>query len=189
MAADGHHAPNPMHEVQDQQGFWPVFETLFGEPRGWHLPSIDFNAIGIPYTFHLTKFMILELIAAGLILWIYIALGQRIRTGALPTGRFWNFFEGMLTFIRDEVARPNLDAPHADHEHEDHGHGHGEGHGAHEEHEADKYVPFLWTLFLFVLFCNLMGMIPTLGSPTASIWVTGALALISFVMMHAVAIA
>ena len=35
-------------------------------------------------------------------------------------------------------------------------------------HGADKYVPFLWTLFLFILFCNLLGMIPFLGSPTAS---------------------
>ena len=38
-------------------------------------------------------------------------------------------------------------------------------------------MPFLWTMFLFILFCNLLGMIPFLGSPTASIWVTGALAL------------
>jgi F-type H+-transporting ATPase subunit a len=45
-------------------------------------------------------------------------------------------------------------------------------------------VPFLWTQFLFILFCNLLGMFPFLGSPTASIWVTGALAACSFVMMH-----
>jgi len=50
-------------------------------------------------------------------------------------------------------------------------------------------VPFLWTIFLFILFCNLLGMIPFLGSPTASIWVTGTLGLISFFMMHGAAIA
>jgi len=189
------HAPNPVDEVQDKRGFWPFFEHLFDEPRGWNLPSIDFRPLGLNYEFHLTKFMILELIAAVLILGIYIPLAKKAKDGGLPTGWFWNLFEGLLTFIRDEVARPNLDPP----EH-DHGHGHPpeiehavpEHHKApvygHVVHEADKYVPFLWTLFLFVLFCNLLGMFPLMGSPTASIWVAGALALISFIMMHAAAI-
>jgi F-type H+-transporting ATPase subunit a len=41
---------------------------------------------------------------------------------------------------------------------------------------------------LFLLFCNLLGMFPFLGSPTASIWVTGALACTAFVMLHGAAI-
>ena len=64
--------------------------------------------------------------------------------------------------IRDEVARPNMG-----------------------DKEADRFMPFLWTTFLFILFCNLLGMFPWLGSPTASVWVTGALAAISFFLMHA----
>jgi F-type H+-transporting ATPase subunit a len=76
----------------------------------------------------------------------------------------------LLTFIRDDVARPNLG-------------------GHHHPEEADKYLPFLWTLFLFILGCNLLGMIPFMGSPTASIWVTGGLAICSFVMLHGAAIA
>jgi F-type H+-transporting ATPase subunit a len=72
----------------------------------------------------------------------------------------------LLTFVRDKIARPNLG-----------------------EHEADRFVPFLWTQFLFILFCNLLGLFPLLGSPTASIYVTGAMALISFVMLHGAAIA
>jgi F-type H+-transporting ATPase subunit a len=206
-----HHAPNPIDEVQDTgdpwaprtgEHVWPFFEDLFGEPVVWHLPVIDFNVIGIPYKFHVTKFMILELIAALLIILIYVPLARKIRDGRLPTGRFWNFFEVLLTFIRDEVARPNLDRPKDEHAHDEHGHAaeHAEaphGHGpsdaaapaqvaaAHgEHHEADKYVPFLWTLFLFILTCNLLGMLPMMGSPTASIWVTGGLAFISMVMMH-----
>ena len=50
-------------------------------------------------------------------------------------------------------------------------------------------MPFLWTIFLFILFCNLLGMVPFLGSPTASIYVTGALAVCSFVAIHAAAVA
>ena len=52
-----------------------------------------------------------------------------------------------------------------------------------------SYVPFLWTMFLFILFCNLLGMFPFLGSPTASITVTASLALIAFFMIHGGAVA
>lgn len=192
------HEPRPEHEVQDTHT-WVFFERLFDKAVEWHLPEINLGF----YKLQITKFMMLELIAAGLILLIFIPLARRIRNGGLPRGVFWNMFEGMLLFIRDEIARPNLDSEDHGH-HEEHGEGHGHGHGEHahahaptpagtepalEHHEADKYVPFLWTIFLFVLFCNLLGMIPLMGSPTASIWVTGALALISFVAMNGVAIA
>src|SRR5262249_5384245 len=50
--------------------------------------------------------------------------------------------------------------------------------------DADRFVPFLWTLFLFILFNNLLGMLPFAGSPTASIYVTGALALCVFFAIH-----
>src|SRR5262249_20946136 len=140
----------------------------------------------------------------------------------------------ILVFIRDEIARPNLDDPHPHHAHDEHGHGHGhadtaaaahahapitaageidrapahahaaemprvvtlpmEGHGlaaqahapAAAEHAGDRFVPFLWTLFMFILVTNLLGMLPFMGSPTASIWVTGGMALIAFVIFHAV---
>src|SRR6478752_3934078 len=99
------HIPKPEHHVQDNT-IWVFFEDLFATPKELHLPAIDLGF----YKFQLTKFMILELVAAGLILLIYIPLARSIRSGNLPTGRFWNLFEGVLTFIRDQVARPNLDS-------------------------------------------------------------------------------
>jgi F-type H+-transporting ATPase subunit a len=175
MAGHVHVAP-PHEEMQDMHGKWMFFENLFAEPVILPLPS--FELFG--YEFKITKFMILQLLAALLIVLIYIPLSRRIKSGGLPTGRWWNLFEGVLTFIRDKVARPNLDTHHAVH----HGHAHDPAYHHEEHHEADKYVPFLWTLFLFVLFCNVLGMIPLLGSPTASIWVTAGLAVIAFVMIH-----
>jgi len=70
-----------------------------------------------------------------------------------------------LTFIRQQVAKPYI--------------GHTDHHTGHNP-EADRFVPLLWTQFLFVLVCNLLGMFPFLGSPTADLAVTGALALVSF---------
>ncbi len=114
----------------------------------------------------LTKYMILEVIAAGLIIAIYIPLAKRARSGEPPRGAFQNFFEVLLTFVRDDIAKPNLG-----------------------DHAADKYVPFLWTLFLFILFCNLLGLVPYGGSPTANIYATGGLALCVFFAIHGSAIA
>jgi F-type H+-transporting ATPase subunit a len=152
------HQPNAFHHVMDTD-LWEFFKLE------WQLPSFPIHLGSRTYTFQLTKFMILELVAAALIIIIYVPLCRRARNGEPPRGGWWNAFESLLTFVRTEIARPNMG-----------------------EHDADKYVPYLWTLFLFILFCNLLGMFPFLGSPTASISVTGALALISFLMLHGAAI-
>ena len=47
-------------------------------------------------------------------------------------------------------------------------------------HDAARFVPFLWTMFFFILFCNLFGLLPWAGSPTASLSCTGALAIAAF---------
>jgi len=142
--------PDPLHHVADADAFefFPNVGAIFQIPE-------FLTRIGI------SKFVILELIAAGLILAIYIPLSKRVQTGQPVTGWFWNSFESLLTFIRNEVVKPNIG-----------------------EHDTDRFVPFLWTAFLYILFCNLMGMFPFAGSPTASISMTAGLALCVFVIMH-----
>ena len=105
--------------------------------------------------------MILELLAAGLILLLYVPLARRMQSGEPPRGMLANLLEMVLTFVRDQIARPNIG-----------------------EHDADRYVPFLWTLFLFILVNNLFGLIPLGGSPTASPSVVIALALWAFFFIH-----
>ncbi len=110
-----------------------------------------------PLDFQITKFMVLEVVGALIVSLIFIWLAQKIASGGAPRGRLWNLFESMLLFIRDQVARPAI------------------GH-----HDADKFLPFLWTLFFFILICNLLGMVPWAGSPTGALATTGTLALITF---------
>ena len=137
--------------------------------------------------FCISKYMILELLLAGVMLLLFTRLAKRLRSGEAPKGAFVNLFEAMILFVRDQVARPAIDSH--DHEHGDHGHGdHGHGSPAladvggpivavhREVHEGDRFVPLLLTLFFFVLGCNLLGMVPWAGSPTASFSVTLALA-------------
>ncbi|HTK77245.1 MAG TPA: F0F1 ATP synthase subunit A [Gemmataceae bacterium] len=153
-------AANAEDHVKDSAHFH--LTDILGGGVSIDLPS--FNLFG--HHFQVTKFMVLELLAAVLAAAIFIPLCRRAARGELPKGPFWNAFESLLTFIREQVAKPCIG-----------------------DHDADHYVPFLWTMFIFILFCNLLGMFPFMGSPTASAWVTAGLAVCSFVMMHGAPIA
>lgn len=144
-------AADPLEHVLDTDSWHFILN--------WHLHLPKIGPLQI------TKYMVLELVAAGLILAIFVPIAKRAKDGDPPKGVFWNLFEVLLTFIRDQVAKPCIG------------------------HDYDKFVPFLWTLFLFVLFNNLLGMFPFMGSPTASISVTAALAIIAFVAIHGAAVA
>ena len=124
------------------------------------------------YELVVSNHLVMVLVAAVLLV-IILPLAARQRT-IVPTG-LRNFFEAVCVFIREEVARPAL----------------GEN--------TDKFIGYLWTTFFFILFCNLLGMIPTEGilylvsfgklqhlggAATANIWVTGALAVSAFFMTH-----
>lgn len=128
-----------------------------------------------------TKYQVLLVVAAVLVAALYIPLANRIRGGQPPRGPLWNFLEMILVFIRDEVARPNIGEGHHG---DDHGHGHHPAEPQNPNKTADRYLPFLWTLFLFILMCNLLGMVPFMGAPTADFGVTLALAAIVFLVVH-----
>src|SRR5262249_34171717 len=154
----------------------------------------------IPYPwgggFQITKFMVLELIAALLIIAIYVPLTRRITASHSPKGGWWNGFEMLLTFIRDFVAKPSLRAPdHGDEHHDEHGQAraHGPNTRGHPNSPRDPdggvflYAPSLWPFFFFFLFSNLLGMFPFMVSQTASPVVTGVLAVFSFILSHGAA--
>ncbi|MDP9173701.1 MAG: F0F1 ATP synthase subunit A [Planctomycetota bacterium] len=124
--------------------------------------------------FGFTNHMLMATVAAGLMLWIFPKLFQAADSTP-PTGAK-NFFESILEFLRLEVFRPAL-----------------------KEH-TDRFVPFLWTMFFFILFCNLLGAIPFAaffelishghikhigGAATGSVNTTGALAIAAFIFIHA----
>jgi F-type H+-transporting ATPase subunit a len=100
----------------------------------------------------------MEVIAGLLMILILVPVVRHIARNAYSRGWFNNMFEAVLLFIRDEVARPAIG-----------------GHG------ADRFLPFLWTVFFFVLFNNLLGMFPGGASPTGNISVTAVLAVMTLV--------
>src|SRR5213078_2058365 len=92
---------NPLEHVVDAD----YFELPHALGGRWDIPQ-PLGGLGI----HITKFMILELVAALLVAAVFIPLAYRIRHGTPPRGRFWNFLEAMLLYIRDNVARPAIGA-------------------------------------------------------------------------------
>jgi F-type H+-transporting ATPase subunit a len=108
--------------------------------------------------FLVSKFMILETIAAILLYFVFKRFAGRIRSDQPPKGWFDNALESMVLFIRDGVARKAI------------------------HHHPDHFVPVLATLFFFILTLNLFGMIPWLGSPTAAFATTLALALVTWLV-------
>ena len=143
--------------------------------------------------------MVIELIVAMLLVATFSWLGRKLASGAPPKGRLANLLEVFLLYFRDEVVRPSIGADHHG-DHDGHGEpehgpgstGHsstepGEGHGGHVEpagyHNAyagaDRFLPLFWSMFFFILGCNLMGILPWLGAPTGSFSVTLAMAAVT----------
>ncbi len=155
MAA-GH--SDPFHHVRD----FPHFEL----PGGFHLelPSI--------FGLQISKFMLLQLVAVTILFFIFRGLAKRAAGGQVVTGRWWNFWESLVIYMRDEVVRPTIGEAHHDDEH------------SHTKskvgHSADQYLPFVLSCFFYVLICNLLGMFPWVGSATGELNVTVALAFTTF---------
>ena len=167
------------HHVRDAVGF--DVPGGYMDSHGHGLLDFTLPNIGFP----LTKFMVLQVVAAVFCLIVFRGLAKRIQSGQPAKGRFWNFWESIALYIRDEVVRPTIgDHHHDDHDHDHGGHGH-DGHRHHghavQGHAADKYLPFIWSCFFYILICNLLGAIPWLGSATGNLNVTGVLAISAFV--------
>ena len=121
-------------------------------------------SIGLPKIlgYQITKFHVLLTLAAIIVTGLLIWLSRKMRSGEPPRGKFINMIESFVFFIRDQVAKPGLG----------------------NEKDANAFTPFLVTMFLFVFLINLFGMIPFMGSATADLQVTAALALVCFGVIH-----
>lgn len=158
---------------------------LSSEPiMQWHVKWKD-PLIGLldfsPHDTYFTNHLLMTLVAAVILLIMFPILGRKYAamtaSGAdkiVPTG-FTNVIEAVMQFIRNDVVRPVLDT------------------------KTDRFMPFLWTLFFYILVCNLLGMIPLAdiiavisrgsvqhigGTATGNIMITAGLAVCAFLMIH-----
>lgn len=121
---------------------------------GIHIPLPAFSLFGYPV--QMTKHMLMLVVAAILVI-LLIATAYR-KKRVVPHG-LANFFEVIVVFLRDDVVRPNLGK------------------------DTDRFLPYFLTLFFFILFGNLLGLVPWGASPTGNINMTAGLASLTLLLM------
>ena len=108
-----------------------------------------------------SKHVVMMLLAAVLLAILSIAAASK--RAIVPRG-FYNFMELLVEFVRG-IAQANIG-----------------------KKDADRFMPYLTTAFFFVLFMNLLGLVPFMATATANISVTVALALFTFFITQFAAI-
>ncbi len=111
------------------------------------------------YDFSMTRNVVQMLLALGLLVFLMINIANKYKKNGIhkaPTG-FQNAIEVVITFIRDEVGKSNLG------------------------HKYEKYMPYLLTVFFFILICNIFGLVPGSANVTGNIAFTLVLGIISFI--------
>jgi F-type H+-transporting ATPase subunit a len=124
----------------------------------------EINASVKVYDISLTRNVVQMILGLSLFVWVMLRIAKRYKSGvgvtSAPRGS-QSLFEPVVTFVRDEVAIPNL----------------GDSH--------EKYLPFLLTIFFFILINNLVGLIPGSANVTGNIAFTFIFGVIAFVVILA----
>lgn len=116
-----------------------------------------------PYDISITKNTLSLFISLGFILWIFLSVAKayKIREGKAPKG-IQSLLEPLIIFIRDDVAKASID-----------------------KNKYQKFTPFLLSVFFFIFFNNLFGLIPIFpggANLTGNIAITMVLALFTFII-------
>ncbi len=111
------------------------------------------------YDISLTKNVVQMFLSLIVLVVLMISVANKYKKGkgitSAPKG-WQNAIEPVITFVRDEVAKPNLGKKYL------------------------KYLPYLLTVFFFILINNLFGLIPGSANVTGNIAFTVVLGVISF---------
>jgi len=114
------------------------------------------------YDLSLTRNVVQMLISVILLVWLMTGVagkytkGQGVNTA--PSG-FQNVVEPVVVFIRDEVGKANLGD------------------------RYEKYMPYLLTVFFFILINNLIGLVPGTANVTGNIAFTAMLGILAFIII------
>jgi F-type H+-transporting ATPase subunit a len=149
-----------LHHLSDSK----ELELPFG--RIVHLPQFAPVHLGpVTLDFSITKHVVFLALAAFLVAVVLIAAARGAKrehaAGAErgPKGAS-NVVEAFILYLRDEVALRNV-GPH-----------------------GEKFVPYIVAVFFFILFANLLGLLPWGASPTGNVSVTATLAVMTFVIVE-----
>jgi F-type H+-transporting ATPase subunit a len=116
------------------------------------LPQIQLMGMDIS----ITKHVFFMWVVSGILILILSIVAKSYKKSLIPKG-LTNFLEIIIVFVRDEIVKPTI------------------GHG------YEKFLPYLLTVFFFILFSNFIGLIPFTATVTSNIAVTATLAAFTFI--------
>jgi F-type H+-transporting ATPase subunit a len=142
-----------MHHTADAYsiGIEPFFSIHWSRWPDVHLGPLTVNLTP-------TKHVVFLVVAAVLVFLTMRIAGkslERQRAHERAPKGFANAIEAMVLFVRNDMAIANIGP------------------------EGAKYAPYIMSLFFFILYANVMGLIPHAATPTGNLAVTSALALVT----------
>lgn len=111
----------------------------------------------LPIDLSITKSVFGILLFGLLLFFMFRNLAKQYKKKQIPTG-FGRVLEPLVIYVRDEIAKPNIG------------------------HKYNKFMGLLMTVFFFIWFSNLMGLLPFGFNVTGQLAVTTSLALLTFVV-------
>ena len=93
-------------------------------------------------------------------LFIFIYVASRYKNKTEKPQGIQSFFEPLILFIRDDIVKPNIGK------------------------KYEKYLPYMLTLFFFIFFGNVLGLLPAAANLTGNIAVTMVLAILTFIITN-----
>ncbi|MFV0553896.1 MAG: F0F1 ATP synthase subunit A [Mangrovibacterium sp.] len=180
MTIGEHHIsiPLPILLYSEHSGFHAFFSSKFehghaaykgfelaheGAHEGRIVETLANGEVYVPWDFSITKVVVGLLLSVLILLWVFLAVAKSMKAneGKAPRG-LQNAMEPFIGFVKDDIAVPCIG-----------------------EERYEKYMPYLLTVFFFILFNNLIGLIPIPpfgANVTGNISITLCLAAFTFVL-------
>lgn len=163
--------PLPVILYAPQKGLTVFSSSRFGhegeeEYNGYKLDEATHEIVAtdgsVVYDFSLTKNVVQMMLALLILCVIMLSVAKKYKTGqglsSAPKG-LQNAVEPVITFVRDDVAKPNLGK------------------------KASAYMPYLLTVFFFILINNLLGLLPGSANVTGNTAFTLVLGVVSLIVI------
>ncbi len=130
-----------------------------------HLHSSVQRASGhVVLDLSISRHFVFGVLSMLIVFGVFVVLAQRYKRGVgrteAPHGVLQNMMEVLVIFIRDEIAKPNI-----------------------QGEKWRTFLPYLLSAFFFILVANILGLVPYAGAATSNIAVTGVLAVMTFVIV------
>ncbi|HOT45235.1 MAG TPA: F0F1 ATP synthase subunit A [Spirochaetota bacterium] len=119
------------------------------------------------FDMRITRWVMMMWLAFLLCLVVFIPLAFKLKREKMGSDSKWvNMWEALIIyFVYDNIVEPNFEGKY-----------------------VKKAIPYFATLFFFVLFCNLLGLLPGMSTATGNLAVTGGLAVLTLCGMIGVGV-